>query len=69
MVKKIFKIEGMHCSGCGFLVEEEIEEIGAKAKASYQKGEVEVEFDPKLIKEADIFTAIKKAGYKAAVSI
>jgi copper chaperone CopZ len=64
MIKKIFKIAGMHCSGCAFLVEDELAAIGIKAKASYQKGEVETEFDEKKVTEKDIARAVKKAGYK-----
>jgi copper chaperone CopZ len=67
-MKKIFKISGMHCTSCGFLVEEELEAIGAKAKASYQKSEVEVEFDEKKITEAQIAQAVKKAGYEIVIN-
>ncbi|MFC1646901.1 heavy-metal-associated domain-containing protein [Patescibacteria group bacterium] len=64
MIKKTYKIKGMHCASCGFLVDEELEEIGVKSKASYQKGIVEVEFDEKMISEDDVKEAVKKAGYE-----
>jgi copper chaperone CopZ len=67
MIKKTFKISGMHCTGCVFLVEDELTEIGVKAKASYQKGVVEVEFDEDKITETQIASAVKKAGYTLVI--
>jgi copper chaperone len=64
MVKKIYKINGMHCTSCGFLVDEELEAIGVKSKASYQKSEVEVDYDETKVTEAEIVAAVKKAGYQ-----
>jgi copper chaperone CopZ len=63
MIKKTFKIAGMHCPGCAFLVEDELGIIGVRGKVSYQKGEVVVEFDEIKVKEKQIIAVIKKAGY------
>jgi P-type Cu+ transporter len=68
MIKKIFKIIGMHCSSCGFMIEAELEDIGVKSKASYQKQMVEVEYDPVKISKRDIEKAVRKAGYEIEVS-
>jgi len=45
------------------LIEEELEEIGVKAKASYQKGEVEVVFDTEKVTEKNIAETVKNVGY------
>lgn len=63
MVKKQFKIEGMHCTSCAMLIEGELEDIGAKASCSYAKAVVDVEYDPGQISEGDIQNAVAKAGY------
>jgi copper chaperone CopZ len=63
-MKKTVKINGMHCPSCAFLIEGELEDIGVKSTVSYQKGEAVVEFDEKKVKEEQINTAIRTAGYK-----
>lgn len=67
MVKKTFKIEGMHCTSCALLIDEELEEIkGVKrAKTSYAKQTTEVECDEREVTEAAILTTIVKVGYNA----
>lgn len=59
-MKKIYKIEGMHCASCASMIELDLEDVGIKSKCSYREGvlEVESEHDPKKV--VDI---IKKAGY------
>ena len=66
MIKKTYKIDGMHCTSCGLLIESELEDIGVKSKASYAKGMVEVEYDENKVKEKEIIEAINKAGYGVA---
>jgi len=68
MIRKIFKITDMHCTSCALLIEADLEDIGVKAKASYAKGEVEVEFDEKEISDQKIIEVIKKSGYNAVTS-
>ena len=67
MVKKTYRVEGMHCSNCPMIVES-IEDYlpGIKqVSASYQKGQMVVEFDESLVTEAEIFSAVEKKGYHA----
>jgi copper chaperone CopZ len=64
MIKKKYKIVGMHCTSCAMLIEGELEDIGVVAKVNYAKQELEVEFDEKKIEEERIKKAVKKAGYE-----
>ena len=67
MVKKIFRISDMHCSNCAMRVEGIEDDLPGvkKVSASYQKGQMVVEFDETKIGEAEIIAAVKKAGYTA----
>jgi copper chaperone CopZ len=65
MTKKTFKISDMHCSSCPMRLEG-IEDMlpGIKqVRASYQKQNMEVEFDEGKVSEEQILGAIKKLGY------
>jgi len=66
-VKKTYRVEGMHCSNCPMIVESiEDDLLGIKqVSASYQKGQMVVEFDESLVTEAEIFSAVEKKGYHA----
>lgn len=65
MTKKVFKIANMHCSACVMLLEGlEDELLGINfIKASYQKGQMEVEFDEGVLGEEKIREKIKEKGY------
>jgi copper chaperone CopZ len=67
MVKKTFRVEGMHCSNCPMIVESIEDDLpGIKnISASYQKGQMVVEFDETLVSEAEILSAVEKKGYHA----
>lgn len=64
MVKKTFKLAGMHCSSCAILIEGDLEDKGVKAACSFAKQVVEVEFDPGEINEEEIKKTIKGTGYQ-----
>lgn len=66
MINKTYKIIGMHCTSCSLLIETELEDIGVRSHASYQKQTVDVEFDPAKTTEDDIVTAVRSAGYDIA---
>ena len=62
-MEKAFKVSGMHCKSCEFLVKEAIEDTGLKLlKVDYTTGIVEVDGDSKLFAKAA--NAIEKEGYK-----
>ena len=67
MVKKIFHVRDMHCPNCTMRVEGIEDDLpGVKqVSASYQKGQMVVEFDETKIGETEIIAAVKKAGYTA----
>lgn len=67
MIKKKFKITGMHCTSCAMTIDMDLEDLPgvAKAHTSYAKGETEVEFDPDKIVDQKILETIKKSGYSA----
>ncbi len=65
MIKKIYRVEGMHCPNCAMRVEsieDELPGIG-RVSASYQKGQMVVEFDETKVSEAEMIEAVKKVGY------
>jgi copper chaperone CopZ len=67
MVKKTFRVEGMHCSNCPMEVEAIEDDLpGIKqVSASYQKGNMVVEFDESIVSEGQIVAAVAKRGYQA----
>jgi copper chaperone CopZ len=67
MVKKIFHVSDMHCPNCAMRVESIEDDLpGIKqVSASYQKGQMVVEFDESKVDDAAIIAAVKKAGYIA----
>lgn len=66
MQKKTYRVEGMHCSNCAMNIEAiEDDLIGIKqVSASYQKGQMVVEFDETVVSEAQIISAVEKRGYQ-----
>jgi copper chaperone CopZ len=67
MIKKIFKIKGMHCTGCTLEIDDDLEEAEGieEANTHYAKAQTEVKFDPQKISEEKIVKLIKKTGYDA----
>jgi copper chaperone CopZ len=65
MIKKTIQITDMHCSSCPMRLEgiEDILPGIRNIRASYQKQNMEVEFDENLVTEQQILDAIKKLGY------
>ncbi len=70
MIKKKFKIEGMHCVSCSLSIDMDLEDMEgvSKAQTSYARAESEVEYDEAKVDEGLIIQAIKKTGY-IAVSV
>jgi copper chaperone CopZ len=67
MVKKTYRVEGMHCSNCAMNIEGIEDDLPGVRQvcASYQKGQMVVEFDESEVSEAQILTAVEKRGYQA----
>ncbi len=68
MIKQIFRVTDMHCSACVMRLEGLEDRLpGVKSvRASYQKQQVEVEYDEKSLTAADITGAIRRLGYTVA---
>ena len=68
IIKKRFKIEGMHCSSCAMNIDFDLEDLdGIKtAKTSYAKQESEIEFDAEKVNLKTLIEQIKKTGYTAS---
>ena len=62
-MKKTYKISNLDCPSCAGLLEIDLEEAGIKAKCSYKKNSLEVEFDDKL-NESEVFSLVIKSGYQ-----
>jgi copper ion binding protein len=68
LVKKIFRVDGMHCSNCAMNIEGIEDDLpGIKQiSASYQKGQMVVEFDEARVSENQILEAVKERGYQVS---
>lgn len=67
MVKKVFKIGGMHCASCAIDIDGTLEDTeGVKeACTNYAKQLTEVEYDENQIDETQIKKILGEAGYDA----
>lgn len=67
MIKKKFKITGMHCTSCSMIIDGDLEDTKGvkKAQTSYAREECEVEFEEEIVAVEQIITQIKKTGYHA----
>lgn len=63
MTKKTYKVQGMHCTSCAMVIEEDLADAGVKARCSYAKETLEVETDESNADEASIAAVVGKAGY------
>jgi copper chaperone len=62
-----FRVEGMHCAGCGMLIDETLEELDgvASSTTSVRAGQATVDLDMARCGPADVVAAITAAGYIA----
>lgn len=69
IIKKKFKVEGMHCSSCAMSIDFDLEDLEGvkKAETNYAKEFTEVEFDEEIVPQQKIIEQIKKSGYSASV--
>lgn len=65
MVKKIFKIKGMHCTACAMDIDGELEDTDGidLSNTNYAKERTEVVFDEQKINETEIVEIVSKLGY------
>lgn len=69
MIKKKFKITGMHCSSCAMSIDMGLEDLAGikSSNTSYAKQETEVEYDLDKVSDNLVIETIKKSGYTAEV--
>ena len=60
MVKKTFKVKGMHCKSCEILAKDSLEELDGvdEATLSHEKGNAVISFDPNKVNENKNFACI-----------
>lgn len=63
MIRKTYKVIGMHCTSCPLIIESDLEDAGIKAHCSYAKQILDVEFDEQMIQDSKIKEVVKSAGY------
>ena len=66
MMKKTYKIDGMHCTSCALVIESDLEDAGVSAKCNYAKETLEVEFDEAKTNEKKIKEIVASSGYQIA---
>ena len=67
MINKKFKVKGMHCNSCEFLIKDVLEEIGVEAKADHKEGEVSLNFDEKKVSLNKIRSVLKENKYELVI--
>ena len=67
MIKQTFQVLDMHCSNCAMRIESiEDELVGVSSvAASYQKGQMVVEYDEQQVTPEAIVAIVKQRGYTA----
>jgi len=67
MLKKTYRVNDMYCANCAMRIEGLEDDLpGVKTVvASYKKGQMVVEFDEKIVTEAQIMAAVARLGYTA----
>ena len=66
MIKKTYKIHGMHCAGCVRTIERVLEKTAGvhSASVNFASESALIEFDENIVSESNLAEAIKSVGYK-----
>lgn len=67
--KKTFPIQGMHCASCVALIEGSLKEVSgiSDATVNLANAKATVSYDPALVTDEHISSAVANAGYKAMI--
>lgn len=67
MIKKTFRVTGMHCTNCAMKIEAIEDDLPGvrQVSASYHKMKMTVEYDEARVSEAQILEAVRNKGYTA----
>ncbi len=63
MIKKTYKVDGMHCASCAMVIESDLSDAGIDARCSYARQTIDVVFDQTIVTEIAIEEIVKKSGY------
>lgn len=63
MIKKSYKVHGMHCPSCALVIESDLEDAGIIARCNYVRAILDVEFDETKVQEAKIADVVRSSGY------
>lgn len=63
MVKKTYKVLGMHCTSCPLIIESDLEDAGVKASCNYAKETLDVEYDESCVTKETVEKVVTTAGY------
>ena len=66
MIKKTYKIHGMHCAGCVRTIERVLEKTAGvhSASVNFASESALIEFDENIVSESEIVRAVQSVGYK-----
>ncbi len=64
-MKKTFRVADMHCPNCAMRIEGIEDDLPGirQVSASYQKGQMVVEYDETAVSEQEILLAVERLGY------
>ena len=65
-----FAVTGMHCSSCGLLIDDMVEELDgvARSQTDSRRGRTVVRADPAVASVESIVAAIADVGYQAELT-
>lgn len=65
MTTQKLAVEGMHCSSCGMLIDEALEDLPgvASSSTSVRKARTEVDYDPSITSLDVIASTLAELGY------
>lgn len=68
-LKQQLSVEGMHCSSCGMLIDDALEDLpGVTSSATnVRRKRCVVEYDPEAVAVNDIVSAIEELGYRVSL--
>ncbi len=63
------QVDGITCAGCAEDMEKTLlEKDGVHdASVNYAEGRIEIEYDPGILNERDIFIAVRKMGFQTRI--
>lgn len=63
MIKKSYKVTGMHCPSCPLVIESDLEDAGVKASCNYARQTLDVEYDESCVSDEKITEVVRASGY------